>query len=288
MTASAGPVSTRTAVAVTRPVAVHGEGPVWARGRLHWVDMLAGDLLTLGADGEVTRRHVGTVLAAVRPRAAGGLVLALERGFAVCQDPEGPVRELPPSWADPRIRFNEGGCDPDGRFWCGSMAYDQTPGAATMYRLDADLTSRPVFGGLTISNGLDWSPDGTLAYYVDTATGRIDAFDYSTERGLHGRRPFVEIATGGPDGLTVDAEGGVWVALWGAGAVHRYDRHGELTDVVTVAAEQVTACTFGGPELRSLFITTSRLGNEGDRLAGALFQVADAGVRGQPARPFRG
>jgi sugar lactone lactonase YvrE len=287
MSARPGAVRTRTAVPLTRPVATHGEGPVWAGG-LHWVDMLAGDLLSLQPDGGVTRRHVGTVLAAVRPRTGGGLVLAVERGFALCRDLDGPIRELPPLWEDPGLRMNEGGCDPDGRFWCGSMAYDQAPGAAALYRLDPDLTAQPVLRGLTISNGLDWSPDGRLAYYVDTATGRIDVFDYSTDLGLHASRPFVAVSDGGPDGLTVDAEGGVWVALWGAGAVHRYDRHGELTEVVTVAAEQVTACAFGGPDMRSLFITTSRLGNEGDPLAGALFHLPDAGVRGLPARPFRG
>jgi sugar lactone lactonase YvrE len=287
MSAARAPRRTWAAVPLTGPVATHGEGPVWAGG-LHWVDMLAGDLLSLEPDGEVTRRHVGAVLAAVRPRAAGGFVLAVERGFALWPDLDGPVHELPPLWNDPGIRMNEGGCDPDGRFWCGSMAYDQAPGAASLYRLDADLTARPVLPGLTVSNGLEWSPDGTLAYYVDTATARVDLFAYSADSGLHDRRPFVDVTAGAPDGLTVDEEGGCWVALWGGGAVHRYDRHGELTDVVTVPAEQVTACTFGGPQLRSLFVTTSRLDNEGDPLAGAVFHVPDVGVRGQPARQFLG
>jgi sugar lactone lactonase YvrE len=250
--------------------------------------MLAGDLLSMEPDGAVTRRSFGTMLAAVRPRVGGGLVLALERGFGLCRRLDGPVSELPRLWDDPGIRMNEGGCDPDGRFWCGSMAYDQAPGAGTLYRLDTDLTAHPVLSGVTISNGLEWSPDGSLAYYVDTPTGRIDLFDYSSELGLHRRRPFVEVTGGGPDGLTVDAEGGVWVALWGGGAVHRYAPSGELTDVVTVAAEQVTACAFGGPDLRSLFITTSRLDRTDEALAGAVFHLADAGVAGLPARAFRG
>src|SRR3954470_23564573 len=162
---------------VTDRVTFHGEGPVWSDGwgGLRWVDMLAGDVLSLEPDGTVRRRHVGSVAAALRPRLGGGAVIAVERGFAL-EGRDGTLTTLAPLWPDPGLRMNEGGCDPDGRFWCGSMAYDQAPGAAALYRLDPDLTAQPVLRGLTISNGLDWSPDGTLAYYVDTATGRIDVF----------------------------------------------------------------------------------------------------------------
>ena len=156
---------------VTDPVAYHGEGPVWSDrwGGLRWVDMLAGDVLSLAADGTVGRRHVGDVAAALRPRRGGGAVIAVERGFAL-EDADGTLTPLDPVWSDPGVRMNEGGCDPDGRFWCGSMAYDQRPGAAALYRLDPDGAVRRVLEGVTISNGLDWSPDGSLAYYDDTAT----------------------------------------------------------------------------------------------------------------------
>jgi sugar lactone lactonase YvrE len=184
--------------------------------------------------------------------------------------------------------MNEGGCDPDGRFWCGSMAYDQAPGAAAMYRLDPDLGVRVAFEGVTISNGLEWSPDGSLAYYADTATHRIDVFDYDCGAGLTGRRPFVTLPGDlNPDGLTVDAEGGVWVALFGGGAAHRYDRDGRLGAVIEIPTAQVTACTLGGPQLDQLFLTTSREGLDDDPLAGSLFRV-DAGVRGLPVREFAG
>jgi sugar lactone lactonase YvrE len=115
---------------VTDPVAYHAEGPVWSDrwGGLRWVDMLAGDVLSLGADGTVRRRHVGDIAAALRPRRGGGAVIAVERGFAL-EDADGTLRPLEPVWSDPGVRMNEGGCDPDGRFWCGSMAYDQRPGA---------------------------------------------------------------------------------------------------------------------------------------------------------------
>ncbi|TFV46261.1 SMP-30/gluconolactonase/LRE family protein [Blastococcus sp. TF02A_35] len=276
---------------LTGPVAHHGEGPVWwaGWGGLRFVDMLAGDVLRLAADGAVTRAHVGAVAAALRPRRGGGAVVAVERGFAL-EDADGTVTALPEVWSDDGVRMNEGGCDPDGRFWCGSMAYDQAPGAASMYRLDPDGSVRRVFADLTVSNGLEWAPDGTLAYYADTATHRVDVFDYDREGGLTGRRPFVAMSDEqNPDGLTVDTEGGVWVALYGGGAVHRYDPSGRLDAVVEVPTAQVTACTLGGPGLDELFVTTSRQGMDPgeDPLAGCVFRV-DAGVRGLPARTFAG
>ncbi|WP_347058542.1 SMP-30/gluconolactonase/LRE family protein [Blastococcus sp. HT6-30] len=276
---------------LTDPVCHHGEGPVWSSswGGLRWVDMLAGDVLGLLPDGGVSRLHVGEVAACVRPRAGGGAVLGIERGFAL-EGPDGSVTALPPVWSDSSVRMNEGGCDPDGRFWCGSMAYDQAPGAASMYRLDPDGTVREAFGGLTVSNGLEWSPDGSLAYYADTATHRIDVFDYDRDTGLTGRRPFVRFPDdGNPDGLTVDSAGGVWVALYGSGAVHRYDADGRLDGVVELPASQVTACTLGGPDLDRLFVTTSRenLAPDAEPPAGAVF-VADVGVRGLPVRRFAG
>ena len=276
---------------VTDAVTYHGEGPVWSPswGGLRWVDMLAGDVLSLADDGTVSRKHVGGVAAALRPRRDGGAVIGVERGFAL-EDADGTVTTLPPVWSDPGVRMNEGGCDPDGRFWCGSMAYDHRPGAGSLYRLDPDGTVAVGFGGVTISNGLEWSPDGSVAYYNDTPTHRIAVLDYARESGLTGARPFVQLADDeNPDGLTVDAEGAVWVALFGAGQVRRYTADGRLDGVVEVATAQVTACTFGGPQLDRLYITTSRenLPPDADPLAGALFAV-DPGVAGRPVREFTG
>jgi sugar lactone lactonase YvrE len=276
---------------LTDRVAYHGEGPVWSPswGGLRWVDMLAGDVLSLADDGTVGRRHVGDVAAALRPRRGGGAVIGVERGFAL-EEPDGTLTTLPEVWSDTGVRMNEGGCDPDGRFWCGSMAYDHRTGAGALYRLDPDGTVSVGFGGVTISNGLEWTPDGSRAYYDDTPTHRIAVLDYSTEAGLTGLRTFVQLADDeNPDGLTVDAEGGVWVALYGGSSVRRYSPEGRLDAVVEVPARQVTACTFGGPALDRLFITTSRenLAPDDDPLAGALFTV-EPGVPGRPVRQFSG
>jgi sugar lactone lactonase YvrE len=274
---------------VTDAVAYHGEGTVWWErwGGLRWVDMLAGDVLSLAAVGTVGRRHVASVVAALRPRRAGGAVLGIERGFAL-EDAGGTITRLSELWTDERLRMNEGACDPDGRFYGGSMAYDKQPGAGALYRLDPDRSVHVVLENVTVSNGLDWSPDGSSAYYNDTDTGRVDVFDYEREAGLSGRRPFVETGAR-PDGLTVDAEGGVWVAFADAGVVRRYTADGVLDDVIELPATKVTACTFGGSWLNELFITTSREGLDphAEPQAGSLFRAVP-GVTGLPVRDFAG
>ena len=274
---------------MTGPVAFHGEGPVWSSrwGGLRWVDMLRGDVLQLAEDGSVLRTHVDDVAAALRPRRGGGAVIGVRRGFAL-EDADGSLTHLPELWSGDEIRMNEGGCDPDGRFLCGTMAYDQRPGAGSLYRLDPDRSVTLVLEGVTISNGLEWSPDGTLAYYVDTPTREISVFDYDSAGGLQDRRPFASVEAM-PDGLTVDADGGVWVALYDGRAVQHFGADGTPGARVRVPEGRVTACTFGGEDLDRLFITTSRegLSAEEEPSAGSLL-VADVGVRGRPVREFAG
>jgi len=276
---------------VTEPIAQHGEGPCWwgGWGGLKYVDLGAGDVLSLRDDGSVSRTHVGSVAAALRPREGGGAVIALERGWGLCEkDDLSDVHQLGQVWSDTSIRFNDGGCDPEGRFWTGTMGYDERPGAGRMYRLSPDGSVEEMWTDVTISNGFVFSPDGSRAYYNDTPTGRTDVFDRAADGSLVDRRPFFT-HEGNPDGLCVDAEGYLWVALWGASAVHRISPDGKLDGIVHVPCTHVSACTFGGPSLDTLYITTSRnnIPPGAEPEAGALFSVRP-GVTGQPVLPFRG
>lgn len=282
------------AVEISQPHAFHAEGPCWDRewGGLKYVDMLAGDVLSLKNDGGVDRVHVGKIAAALRPRGSGGAIIATERGFALASQPDLSDLQLMESlWTNPAIRFNDGGCDPMGNFYCGTMAYDETPGAASLYLLTAEGLASQVLTNLTVSNGIAWTGFGDKGFHNDTPTRVISTFDWSPD-GMTDRRSFVtlpEDLAGSPDGLCVDEQGGVWVALYGGSAVHRYSPEGTLDQVVELPVTNVTACTFGGEDLRTLYITTSRenVPDGEEPLAGAVFSC-EPGVGGLPARPFGG
>lgn len=272
----------------TDVLAGHGEGGGWHAGErlFKFVDTFAGDLVSVDEQGNSTRIHVDTVAAAWRPRSTGGSVVAVERGFAfVGGVDDGWGITL---WSDADVRMNDGGCDPQGRFYCGSMTYDARTAGGVLWRLDPDRSVHRVLRKLTIPNGLVWSLDGHTAYHIDTPTGRIVGYDYDDGSGSFGsRRTIASVVGGAPDGMTIDAEGGLWVALWGGNAVHRYDSRGVLTEVVGVGARQVTSCAFGGSRLHRLLITTSREGIDDDPTAGALFMV-EPGVVGVPVHEFAG
>lgn len=280
---------------LTGPVVEHGEGPVysprWSGPR--FVDMMAGDILELGPEGTLSRHHVGSVAAMIRPRRGGGHVILGERGLLLADADElwTAVHALPEVWGDDSVRMNEGGCDPLGNLYAGSMAYDQREGGAKLYRFDPDGEPTVVLDAVTVSNGLEWSPDGSVAYYNDTHTHQIAVFDWSAEQGLTDRRPLatIEDGAGGPDGLTVDAEGGVWVALFGGSAVRRYTPDGRLDEVIELPTSQVTAVTFAGEDLDQLVITTSKqgMGAHPEPMAGALF-VAVPGVVGRGVKEYAG
>ncbi|GAB4058791.1 SMP-30/gluconolactonase/LRE family protein [Catellatospora paridis] len=270
-----------------------GEGPLYAHrdGRVWWVDILGSRVLWRSADGAEsgelsTSAHVGAAV----PVCDGGFVACL---------PQGPVRLLPgggeqrlpgyPGDTD-GLRSNDAKADPAGRLWLGTMAYDERPGAGALYRLDpgaAALTT--VFTGLTISNGLGWSPDGATMYHIDTPTGRIDAYDYDLDTGQPGaRRTLTRVDEGHPDGMCVDAEGGVWVALWAGGAVRRYTPDGRLDRVVALPTPLVTSCVFAGPRLDTLVITTAAVGRPDDPHAGLVYAHQPVDVVGRPTDCFRG
>ncbi|RLP75588.1 SMP-30/gluconolactonase/LRE family protein [Mycetocola tolaasinivorans] len=278
---------------VTDPVAYHGEGAVWSEswGGLRWVDMLAGDILSLDArTGRVERLATGSPVAAmIRPRVGGGFVAVTEREFSLWTE-AGREWVSEPVWPGPTQRFNEGGCTPEGDLFCGTMAYERVVGTAEVFRFGADRSVSPLFDGVTISNGLGFSADGTRMFYVDSPTRRIDVFDYA-DGVLTNRRPFVTLpeGVGGPDGLTVDSEDGVWIALYGGSAVRRYDREGTLTNIVELPVSKITSCTLGGADLRTLYITTSRefLEPHDEPLAGSVF-AASVEIAGLPVLPYAG
>lgn len=274
---------------LTDVITHHGEGISWdpALSRLRLVDVLAGDLLTLDGGLLESRLDVGAVVGAWRPRVGGGVVVAADDRFLLL-DPDGGVEWASPSLFGPGHRMNDGGCDRQGRFYCGSMHEDALPGQGTLWRLDVDRAVAVALTDLTIPNGLVWSVDGRRAFHVDTPRGSIDALEHDGDTGdLAHRRPVAHVSGGHPDGLAQDADGGLWVALWSGSAVHRYSLDGTLTATVEVDAAQVSSCAFGGPGDTHLYITTSRqgLGDSEDPAAGAVFWV-DVGVEGAPVAAF--
>jgi sugar lactone lactonase YvrE len=276
------------------PVRVeHAEGPFWYGDRFGWVDIMAGRLWVAGFDGvtltEPRSYDVGRPIGAAVPRTGGGWVLAAGTAFFGI-DEDGTVTRLTEDLADPSlVRMNDGKCDPAGRFWAGTMDYEESRPIASLYVYDG--TVRPVLDGVTISNGLAWSPDRQTMYYIDTPTKRVDVLDYDEKTGaVSGRRPFIEVDGGHPDGMTLDDEGFLWVALWGGGAVRRYDPSGRPAGIVHLPVTNVSSCNFGGPGGTTLFITTSQQGlspeqKEAEPDAGRIFRV-EPGVSGPAATPF--
>jgi sugar lactone lactonase YvrE len=269
-----------------------GEGPTWdaAAGRLLWLDILRARVHTYDpASGRRTVRTAEQHVGAVKPRAGGGLVLNLRDGIGLVDD-AGDFRWLRHEPV-PGRRGNDAAVAPDGSLWAGTMRYDEAKGGGTLSRITGDGAAEVVLDDVTVSNGTGWSPDGRLMYYIDTPTRRIDVFDHDPATGrVSGRRPLatVEDGAGYPDGLTVDADGCVWVALWDGAAVRRYTPGGELDRVVRLPVPRVTACAFGGAGLTDLYITTARVGlSPAPPLAGSLMVLPGAGT-GVPQPAFAG
>ena len=278
-----------------------GEGARWdARwGELLRVDILAGrvyrDRVDDAADGliPIKRYDLPGTVGAIAPVAQDdGWLLAAGRGFAYLS-PDGSllvIAEIAPSGT----RMNDGACDPQGRFWAGNVANNRQAGSGGLYRLDRDGRTELMLEGLTISNGLGWSPDGNTMYLADTGPRVVHAFAFDGERGAidEGRvLVTVDEEVGGPDGLTVDAEGDLWIAIFGGGRVNRYSPAGELRETLLIPARETTSCTFAGPELNRLYVTTAteHWSDEQRRAepgAGLVYRL-DTDATGRPAAPFR-
>jgi sugar lactone lactonase YvrE len=278
-------------VTFTRVVALDardelGEGPFWdeRRGELLRVDVTRGCVHGWRpSSGESWRRRYGDEVSAAIPRSGGhGLVVAA--AHRILLDEGAGVRVLARVEEDrPGNRLNDCKCDPQGRLWAGTMSRRRCPGAASLYRLAPEGELERAVSGTTISNGLGWSPAGDRMYFVDSTTQRIDVFDFDPATGaVSGRRPFAEIdpADGLPDGLTVDALGGVWVCLFGGAAVHRYDEDGALTASIPLPVTNPTSPVFGGQGLRTMYVTSAA--PDGAVLA------LEPGVEGLPGNRFGG
>jgi len=275
-----------------------GEGPHWdhvaeellrvdiTNGRVHAWRPATGATWSLSLEGDVS---------AVVPRKRGGHVLAVGHEI-VLRDADGTLRPLVGVERElDDNRFNDCRCDARGRLWAGTMSRSRTPGTAALYRVDPDGACARVLDGTTISNGIGWSPDGERMYFIDSTTQRIDVLDFDADTGtIANRCTLIEIdpRDGLPDGLTVDAEGGIWVALFGGGALRRYDADGTLVAAIPLPATNPTCPAFGGPQLDTLYVTSARHRLTPDQLAaeplaGALLEL-DPGVRGLPAHRFGG
>ncbi len=256
------------------------EGPRWdaAARRLLWVDIEGCELHVLES-GEDRAIGLDAMVGAAAPTSSGAVLVALADRLALVDLADESVRTLVRLPHGPALRSNDGACDAAGRFWIGTMALDETPGAGALYRYDGSLER--VLDEVTLSNGIGWTRDATRMYYIDSPVQRVDLFDFELASGrVDDRRPFVSIdeSDGIPDGLTVDDEGGVWVALYGGSCVHRYDESGHLDAVLEVPAKNVTSCCFGGDDGRSLFVTTAP--PDGN------VYVTQPGVSGPPAHVF--
>jgi sugar lactone lactonase YvrE len=276
-----------------------GEGPIWdpARSALVFVDIMKGAIHTFRP---ATGRHdvimIGMPVGAVAPTTRGDWVAAAGQGFYRIDPETGsctPVAQAAPGRTD--VRMNDGYVDPRGRFWAGTLSLEKQPERGALFRLSTNGHVETVLSRVTTSNGIDWSPDERLMYFVDTGTRRIDVFDFEAGPGrISGRRTFVDFSgqPGRPDGLIVDADGGVWVALWRGGAVRRYTPNGHLDREVVLPAVLVTKCAFGGPDLTDLYITTASRDltqeeREAQPHAGSVFRTRP-GVAGQAPRLFVG
>ncbi len=271
------------------------EGPLWRDGHLWWVNITAGQVHRLNpATGVHEQRHLGGNVGCATPGQDGRWLVARDRELLWLDWDSGaltPFCAVEPE--KPQNRFNDGQCDSKGRLWIGTMDRRARGAVGALYLIEAGAGPRRVLDGLTISNGMAWSLDDRTFYFSDTATHRVDLFDFAAEAGtLSHRRALATFAPEeSPDGMTLDAEGNLWVALWGAGAVVCLDGWtGRELRRIPMPVSQPSSCVFGGPRLDELFITTARAGLSAAALerepqAGGIFRVRP-GVGGLPARSF--
>jgi len=275
-----------------------GEGAIWnpRTNQLFWVDITGKILNIYNPRLDVNRDlYVGQMIGTVVPAQSGRVVVALEQGFYYL-DPETGTKNLivNPEEDIEGNRFNDGKCDPAGRFWAGTMSTEGKPGAGSLYRLNPDSTVTRMIENVSISNGIAWSLYFTRMYYIDTPTQKVMGYDFDNASGeISNGKPVIEIPKemGAPDGMTIDSQGNLWICLWGGAAVGCWNPvTGELLRTIQVPARNVTSCAFGDADLGTLYITTARIATSDEDLkkypdAGSLFKVRP-GVTGIEAYFF--
>ncbi|HDR51202.1 MAG TPA: SMP-30/gluconolactonase/LRE family protein [Mariniphaga anaerophila] len=277
-----------------------GEGAIWnyKTGELIWVD-ITGKILNFYNPKLKNNKEMltGQMIGTVVPAESGKVMVALENGFYQL-DPETGAKKLiaNPEEDIPGNRFNDGKCDPAGRFWAGTMSTTGKRQAGALYRLDADGSVHKMIDNVGTSNGIVWSLDKTKMYYIDTPTRKVMAWDYNNETGeISHPKTAVNVPEemGYPDGMTIDADGNVWIALWSGSAVGCWNPEtGELLRTIDVPAKNVTSVAFGDDDLGTLYITTARTGTSEEELekfphAGGVFKIRP-GVKGVEAFFFKG
>lgn len=277
-----------------------GEGPCWdkQKGVLYWVNILGKTVNRYDPETKENKEiQVDQLVGTVVPRKSGGVVVAMEKGFYFLDlDTEKLTPITDPENHLPENRFNDGKCDPYGRFWAGTMSLSEEQGMGSLYCLHTDLKVEKKVGDLTISNGLAWSPDHKFMYLIDTPTKKVTRFDYDEETGEIANPVAViqfKEGEGAPDGMTIDEEGMLWIAHWGGARVSRWNPEtGEQLLSIPIPALNVTSCTFGDSDLKTLYITTARKNMTEEQLreyplTGGLFKVR-LGIRGSVNYSYEG
>jgi sugar lactone lactonase YvrE len=270
-----------------------GEGPVWWQGALYFVDIEKHRVHRFDpASGSEKSWDIGQRVGTVVPRESGGLVVAGDHGLFFLDEESGGLTAIADPEPDkPDNRFNDGKCSPDGRFFAGTISLVKKTGDARLYRLDPDLTLHEAFGPVTNSNGIAWSADGKTVYYIDTPRQEVLAFDYEPDGHLRNLRSVVSTAhiEASPDGMTLDAEGNLWIAFCHGACVACFSPvTGEELQRIPLPCLETTACAFGGPGLADLYVTTGIHKSVAEEHAGRLFVIRGLGVAGVPANAFAG
>jgi sugar lactone lactonase YvrE len=275
-----------------------GDGPIWDKDEeaVYWVDIEAPAVHRFTpATGATRTWPMPEAIGCIARRRSGGFVAALRSGFAFIDLETGRIEPIVnPERRVPRKRFNDGKCDPAGRFWAGTIGVKEGGPTGALYRLDPDLRWSRMDGGYLVPNGPAFGPDGRTMYHADSTARTIYAFDLAADGSISNRRIFRRFSKedGVPDGMTVDAEGGLWVAHWDGWRLSRLLPDGTIDKTIELPVAKVTSCVFGGPDLETLFVTSASIGlDEAERsaqpLAGGLFAVS-VGVKGLPTQRFAG